>query len=73
MGEGPEASVSHSVLSSASIVSHVVGNQQYVFQLRSWTYHAVPFCPSGIPRIGSERSMHSPMWEAVELTQRYRW
>lgn len=72
MGEGPEASVSHSVLSSASIVSHVVGNQQYVFQLRSWTYRGVPFCPSGIPRIGSELSMHSLTWEAVELTWRYR-
>lgn len=72
MGEGPEASVSHSVLSSASIVSRVVGNPHYVFHLCSCTYQGLRLCPSGILRIRFEMRVHSLTWEAVGLTHRNR-
>lgn len=75
MGEGPEASVSRSVVSSASIVSRVVGNQKYVFHLYSWTYYSFPFCSSQgfwYIRVKFELTVSHPTWVAVEKTYRYR-
>lgn len=67
MGEGPEASVSHSVVSSASIVSRVVGNQKYVFHLYSWTYYGLLFRSAQVgfwnAGVRIALTMSNPTWE----------
>lgn len=65
--KGQKALVSRSVVSSASIVSRVVGNQQYVFHLCSWALHDLPLCSALVGfwdrRIRFGLSARNPTWK----------